>query len=61
MQIKMYRYVLLDSEGNEIMGTDVDEPEPQIDSEFWNRFMQGDCVMMFQKEYYEEIDDGTNE
>ena len=60
MQINMYRYVLLDSEGNEIMGTDVDEPEPQIDSEFWNRFMQGDCVMMFQKEYYEEIDDGTN-
>jgi hypothetical protein len=61
MQIKMYRYVLLDSKGNEIMGTDVDEPEPQIDSEFWNRFMQGDCVMRFQYDYIEEIDDGTNE
>jgi hypothetical protein len=61
MQIKMYRYVLLDSKGNEIMGTDVDEPEPQIDSEFWNRFMQGDCVMRFQYNYIEEIDDGTNE
>jgi hypothetical protein len=48
--------VLLDSEGNEIMGTDIDEPEPQMDAEFWNRFMQGDCVMMFQNEYDEEID-----
>ena len=53
----MYRYVLLDSEGIEIMGTDVDEPKPQIDTEFWNRFMQGDCVMLFQHEYDEEIDD----
>ena len=50
----MYRYVLLDSVGVEFMGTDVDEPKPQIDSEFWDRFMQGDCVMMFQNEYYEE-------
>jgi len=57
MIIKMYRYILLDSEGNEIMGTDVDEPKPQIDTEFWDRFMQGDCVMLFQREYDEEIDD----
>jgi hypothetical protein len=57
MVIKMYRYVLIDSEGNEIMGTDVEEPKPQIDTEFWNRFMQGDCVMMFQNEYDEEVDE----
>ena len=52
--IMMYRYVLLDSEGNEIMGTDVDEPKPQIDAEFWSAFMQGNSVMMFDRSYYEE-------
>ena len=51
--IDMYRYVLLDNEGVEIMGTDVEEPEPQIDSEFWARFMQGDCVMLFVRKYEE--------
>jgi len=58
MKVKVYRYVLLDSEGNEVMGTEVDdEPNPRADGEFWDRFMQGDCAMMFQYEYYEEVDD----
>jgi hypothetical protein len=55
--MKMYRFVLLNEQGVEFMGTDVDEPNPQIDAEFWQRFMQGDCVMQFVGEYQEEEDD----
>lgn len=56
MKVKVYRYVLLDSEGNEVMGAELYEPNPRADGEFWDRFMQGDCVMMFQYKYYEEIE-----
>ena len=55
--MKMYRFVLLDEQGVEFMGTDVEEPSPQIDAEFWQRFMQGDCVMRFVGEYQEEGED----
>ena len=55
--MRMYRFVLLNEQGVEFMGTDVDEPNPQIDAEFWQRFMQGDCVMQFVGEYQEEEDD----
>ena len=55
--MKMYRFVLLNEQGVEFMGTDVDEPNPQIDAEFWQRFMQGDCVMQFVGEYQEDTDD----
>ena len=48
----MYRFILL-KDAEEIMGTDVDEPKPQIDAEFWDRFMQGDCEMRFVKSYEE--------
>ena len=48
----MYRYILL-KDHEEIMGTDVDEPTPQIDAEFWDRFMRGDCEMQFVKSYEE--------
>jgi hypothetical protein len=49
----MYRFVLLDDDGNEFMGTDVDEPKPQIDAEFWSEFMKGGCTMQFIKKYKE--------
>lgn len=52
--MKMYRFVLRDYATNIIMGTDVDEPNPQIDAEFWARFMEGDCNMTFEYEYIEE-------
>ena len=55
--MKMYRFVLLNEQSVEFMGTDVDEPNPQIDAEFWQRFMQGDCVMRFVGAYQEEEDD----
>lgn len=52
----MYRFILL-KDHEEIMGTDVDEPKPQIDAEFWDRFMQGDCDMRFVKSYEDNDDD----
>jgi hypothetical protein len=52
----MYRFLLLDNEGIEVMGTDVEEFNPQIDKEFWDRFMQGDCVMVYEYNYLEEVD-----
>ena len=50
----MYRFILVDQNNEPIMGTDVDEPTPQIDVEFWVRFMQGDCAMVFMRSYEEE-------
>jgi hypothetical protein len=50
--MKMYRYILIQND-KEIMGTDVDEDAPQIDIEFWGRFMQGDCDMRFVRSYEE--------
>lgn len=53
--MKMYRFALRDFDtGMEFMGTDVDEPNPQIDADFWARFMQGNCLMSFEYEYVEE-------
>lgn len=48
-----YRFALLDYDGEEFMGTEVDEPKPQIDAEFWQRFMQGDCMMYYRGEVFE--------
>jgi len=50
--MKMYRYILI-KDDKEIMGTDVEDDAPQIDIEFWNRFMQGDCDMRFVRSYEE--------
>jgi len=55
--IDMYRFVLVDDEGIEFMGTDVDEPNPRIDAEFWDRFMEGDCFMVFSHTYKESEED----
>jgi hypothetical protein len=50
----VYRFALLDSENEEFMGTEVDEPNPQIDTEFWDRFMQGGCTLVYRGELIEE-------
>jgi len=61
--MKVYRFVLVDMEyldapdGVVIMSTEVDEPNPQIDVEFWQRFMQGDCVMRFVGKYDEDMEE----
>jgi hypothetical protein len=52
----VYKFALLDSENGEFMGTEVDEPNPQIDTEFWNRFMRGDCTLVYRGELIEEED-----
>jgi hypothetical protein len=52
--MKVYRFALIDDEGGEFMGTEVDDPDPQIDSEFWGRFMRGDCTMVYRGEIIEE-------
>jgi hypothetical protein len=52
----MYRFILVNEDGREFMGTHVDEPKPQIDAEFWARFMEGDCLMEFVG-FYEENED----
>ena len=57
----VYRFGLIDDEGEEFMGTEVDEPNPQIDSEFWHEFMKGDCTMVYRGEIKEEVDDGFSE
>ena len=53
----VYRFGLIDDEGEEFMGTEVDEPNPQIDSEFWHEFMKGDCTMVYRGEIKEEDDE----
>jgi hypothetical protein len=55
--MKMYRFVLVDPNNITLMGTDVDEPTPQIDAEFWNRFMEGECAMVFVGCYEEDVDE----
>jgi hypothetical protein len=53
----VYRFALIDGEGGEFMGTEVDEPNPQIDTEFWAKFMKGDCTMVYRGEIEEEDDE----
>ena len=55
--MKMYRFVLVDQNNLSVMGTDVDEPMPQIDVEFWARFMEGDCAMVFVRSFEEDVDE----
>jgi hypothetical protein len=59
MEIKTYQFNLYDAQdGSLVMGTEVDEiPEPKIDAEFWQRFLRGDCAMIFMGEKTEKIDD----
>jgi len=55
--MKMYRFILVDQVGQQFMGTDVDEPNPQIDAEFWKKFMEGDCAMVFVRSFEETEDE----
>ena len=54
---EVFCFVLLGHGGNEIMSTEVDECDPRIDTEFWNRFLEGDCTMQYQGTIIEESDD----
>jgi len=60
-KIVCYVYVLLDFDDNVIMGTELDEPNPLIDTEFWNRFMEGDCYMRYSGQVIEEIDEENDD
>ena len=54
-----YRFALCDDfTGMEFMGTEVDDPNPQIDAEFWNRFMQGNCTMVYRGEVFDDTNEG---
>lgn len=53
----VYRFVLLGHDGTEVMSTEVDECDPSIDAEFWNRFLEGDCAMIFCGEHEEGVCD----
>lgn len=52
-------FSLLDTlEGDLIMSTEIDnEPDPRADQEFWNRFLEGDCVMEYTGTQKEEGDE----
>ena len=54
----VYRFALLDRHGVEFMGTEVDDPDPRIDTEFWDRFMQSDCSMVYLGEVFDNTDEG---
>ena len=53
-----YVYVLIDFDNNVVMSTELDEPNPLADGEFWDRFMEGDCYMRHTGQIIEEIDEG---
>jgi hypothetical protein len=57
--MKLYRFQLAgeNGSGEVFMTTDVDEPNPQIDAEFWARFMEGDCYMEFAYSFEEDDDE----
>jgi hypothetical protein len=52
----VYSFELIDYvSGVRVMGTELDEPNPMIDEEFWDRFMQGDVTMLYLGCHAEEI------
>jgi hypothetical protein len=60
--MKAYQFVLMDSLNGELaMSTEVDEPNPMIDIEFWQRFLEGDCEMLYLGEVEEESSDDSND
>jgi hypothetical protein len=50
----VYRFGLYDQEGNLMMETEVDAPDPTIDLQFWEEFMGGDCWIKYHGEFTEE-------
>jgi hypothetical protein len=53
----VYNFELYDVDGVRVMGTELDEPNPMADAEFWDRFMQGDVLMEYLGEHIEEDDE----
>ena len=53
---EVFCFVLLNDQGVPCMSTEVDECDPRIDAEFWNRFLEGDCTMQYQGTIIEEED-----
>jgi hypothetical protein len=57
--MEVYSFSLYDINENSskcVMGTELDEPNPMVDAEFWNRFMQGDVVMHYEGKHIEEVE-----
>lgn len=53
--MQVYKFELYDFNEMIVMGTELDEPNPMVDAEFWARFMQGDVVMVHVGEFTEEV------
>lgn len=51
---EVYCFVLFNANGIACMTTEVDECDPKIDAEFWNRFLEGDCTMQYTGTIIEE-------
>jgi len=54
---EVFCFVLFNDQGVPCMTTEVDECDPRIDAEFWNRFLEGDCTMQYQGTIIEEDED----
>ena len=53
--MKVYRFSLFTLDVTRlVMSTEVDEPDPKADLEFWNRFLEGDCYMEYLGEFEDE-------
>lgn len=51
----VYRFSLIDDCSEmPVMHTEVDEQDPRCDLEFWSRFLQGDCLMVYVGEFSED-------
>jgi hypothetical protein len=51
----VYRFSLIDDCTEfTVMTTEVDEQDPRADGEFWARFLEGDCLMIYLGEFQGE-------
>lgn len=51
----VYRFSLIDDCTEfTVMTTEVDELDPRADGEFWARFLEGDCLMVYLGEFQGE-------
>jgi len=53
--MEVYTFRLYDEDGICVMGTELDEPNPMVDAEFWNKFMQGNVYMEYLGKQIEEV------
>jgi hypothetical protein len=53
--MQVYSFGLYDLNQKRVMGTELDEPNPMVDAEFWTRFMQGDVTMLYLGTHVEEV------